>query len=509
MAMGNLDAVKKLLPQTTEQDGEMLQAMGDPEVKEMLEEAPLLDLIRADTGEDGHCREDRIDFGTCPVCGHEDCFRYYPESNSWSCFSESNATGYNGGTYLEYLKAVHGYDDRNAMESLREVTGHPRPPIEHKPRTRAEKTAELPPWRNVRASDPPERNPILIPGILRKGHVAVLAGKGKIGKTQIAIQLAIAVVTNGEWLGHRIENGGKVLYIDPECDAKSLDNRFSYMCEALGVDKGRIDDAIYQWPLRGIGSYSIENLTEYIQEHSAHDEFALVIVDSASIFVKGDENSSGDVRRFGNEVIRLAEITGASVLCVHHFGKATDGGRLAADRARGSSVWLDFPDAQLTLTEITPSSGDPSEVLSSGEYGVLLEASGLREFPRMDPVHLIFNGLTYRRDDDEVTQGWTVSSSQKKGGQITGAKNADRAASKWTEAERDLLAEFMRRGIGSGGMLMSEASEICDMRRDHLAEKIKERSLYFEIKKSGRENWIYFKDPPPNANEATDPPNML
>lgn len=509
MAMGNLDAVKKLLPQTTEQDGEMLQAMGDPEVKEMLEEAPLLDLIRADTGEDGCCREDRIDFGTCPVCGHEDCFRYYPESNSWSCFSESNATGYNGGTYLEYLKAVHGYDDRNAMESLREVTGHPRPPIEHKPRTRAEKTAELPPWRNVRASDPPERNPILIPGILRKGHVAVLAGKGKIGKTQIAIQLAIAVATNGEWLGHRIENGGKVLYIDPECDAKSLDNRFSYMCEALGVDKGRIDDAIYQWPLRGIGSYSIENLTEHIQEHSAHGEFALVIVDSASIFVKGDENSSGDVRRFGNEVIRLAEITGASVLCVHHFGKATDGGRLAADRARGSSVWLDFPDAQLTLTEITPSSGDPSEVLSSGEYGVLLEASGLREFPRMDPVHLIFNGLIYRCDDDEVTQGWTVSSSQKKGGQITGAKNAERAASKWTEAERDLLAEFIRRGIGSDGMLMSEASEICDMRGDHLSEKIKERSPYFEVKKAGRENRIYLKNPPSDIIGATDPTSML
>ena len=279
--------------------------------------------------------------------------------------------------------------------------------------------------------------------------------------------------------------------------------------EALGVDKGRIDDAIYQWPLRGIGSYSIENLTEYIQEHSAHGEFALVIVDSASIFVKGDENSSGDVRRFGNEVIRLAEITGASVLCVHHFGKATDVGRLAADRARGSSVWLDFPDAQLTLTEITPSSGDPSEVLSSGEYGVLLEASGLREFPRMDPVHLIFNGLIYRRDDDEVTQGWTVSSSQKKGGQITGAKNAERAASKWTEAERDLLAEFMRRGIGSDGMLMSEAREIWDMRGDHLSEKIKKRSPYFEVKKVGRENRIYLKNPPSDIIGATDPTSML
>ena len=72
-----------------------------------------------------------------------------------------------------------------------------------------------------------------------------------------------------------------------------------------------------------------------------------------------------------------------------------------------------------------------------------------------------------------------------------------------------MLAEFMRRGIGSGGMLMSEASEICDMRGDHLSEKIKERSSYFEVKKIGRENWIYLKDPPPNTNEATDPPSML
>lgn len=507
--MGNLAAIESLPSSRSKQKGSAGQITGDPEIKTLIEQAPLLDLIRADTGEDWYCYEDRIDFHTCPVCGHEDCFRYYPETNTWCCFSDSNTSGYNGGTCLEYLKAARGYDDREAVGLLREVTGHPRSSIEHKPRTKREAAPRLPPWRNVRASSPPERNPILIPGILRKGHVAVLAGKGKIGKTQVAIQLAIAVATNSEWLGHRIENGGKVLYIDPECDAKSLDNRFSYMCEALGVDKGRIDDAIYQWPLRGIGSYSIEDLTEYIQEHSAHGEFALVIVDSASIFVKGDENSSGDVRRFGNEVIRLAEITGASVLCVHHFGKATDGGRLAADRARGSSVWLDFPDAQLTLTEITPSSGDPSEVLSSGEYGVLLEASGLREFPRMDPVHLIFNGLIYRRDDDEVTQGWTVSSSQKKGGQITGAKNAERAASKWTEAERDLLAVFMRRGIGSGGMLMSEASEICDMRGDHLSEKIKERSSCFEVKKIGRENWIYLKNPPPNTNEATESPSML
>lgn len=507
--MGNLAAIESLPSSRGKQKGSAVQITGDSEIKTLIEQAPLLDLIRADTGEDGYCCEDRIDFHTCPVCGHEDCFRYYPETNTWCCFSDSNTSGYDGGTYLEYLKAVHGYDDRDAMESLREVTGHSRPSIEHKPRTKAEKTPELPPWRNVRASNPPERNPVLIPGILRKGHVAVLAGKGKIGKTNFGIQLAIAVATNGDWLGRRISNGGKVLFIDPECDAKSLDNRFSNMCEALGVDKRRIDDAICQWPLRGIGSYSIEDLIKCIHEYSVHDEFALIIVDSASIFVKGDENSSIDVRRFGNEVVRLAEESGAAVLCIHHFGKAADGGRSAADRARGSSVWNDFPDAVLTLTEIVPPSGNPSDYLDSGEYGVILEAPGLREFPRMDPVRLISNGRIYRQDYKGITQGWKVNSAQRRGGQVTGAQNAAKANEKWAQAEVALINEFMMRGIESNGMPMSEASEICNMRGDHLSEKIKERSSYFEVKKIGRENWIYLKDSPPNTNEAIDPPSML
>lgn len=43
--------------------------------------------------------------GRCPVCGHRDCFRYYPEDNGWKCFSESNK-GIDHGSVIDYVMAV-------------------------------------------------------------------------------------------------------------------------------------------------------------------------------------------------------------------------------------------------------------------------------------------------------------------------------------------------------------------------------------------------------------------
>lgn len=100
------------------------RAAGDAEMRLMLAEAPLLERVQSDTGERGEARAGYVRFKRCPVCGHNDDFRYYPEGNSWNCFSASCGE-IHGGTYLEYLKAVDGLDDVEAVKRLREVTGHP------------------------------------------------------------------------------------------------------------------------------------------------------------------------------------------------------------------------------------------------------------------------------------------------------------------------------------------------------------------------------------------------
>ncbi len=89
----------------------------------MKADAPLLDRIRHDTGEAGHESGNRIDFRKCPVCGHKDDFRYFPDTNSWKCFSASDGRG---GTYVDYLMAVDGLTESQAITALREATGHPR-----------------------------------------------------------------------------------------------------------------------------------------------------------------------------------------------------------------------------------------------------------------------------------------------------------------------------------------------------------------------------------------------
>ena len=106
-------------------DSRSTAGRGDAEIQSMNAEAPLLDLIRSDTGEEGHASGDRIDFKSCPVCGHSGCFSYYPTTNSWSCFSKSNTSGYEGGSYVEYQRAAHGMDATEAVRSLREATGMP------------------------------------------------------------------------------------------------------------------------------------------------------------------------------------------------------------------------------------------------------------------------------------------------------------------------------------------------------------------------------------------------
>ena len=452
------------------------QAAAHDELMQMCAEVSLLDLARHDTGETGDNTGDEWRFHSCPVCGHNNDFSVFESTNSWCCYSTDspapqNENGRSGGNALDYLVwARHDGDTTAAITELREIAGHPYSPKD-KQKDKATDTAQdagsallLPQPVAIRASNPPKRSPVLIPGILRRGHVCVLAGKGKTGKSFSAIELCVAVVTCGKWFGWQIDGGGRCLYIDPEIDPRTLDNRFSSVCYEMGADKAAVDSQVVKWSLRGVLKRNGEAPTV---ADLAHDvgllykpgDFALVVIDSASCFVDGDENTAGDVRKFFASVLKITATTGAAVLVVHHFGKARDGDRGAADRARGSSVWLDAPDAALTITEITPPSGDPTEALGAGVYAMALESGGLREFARMEPVHLIFKWPVHIPDYENITTGWLPNSSTRNGGKATGDGNKAKSAERAGKCVTALLAEFVARGTAEG-IPATEAAEI-------------------------------------------------
>lgn len=375
----------------------------------------------------------------------------------------------------------------------------------------------LPSWRPVQAVNPPKRNPALIEGVVRRAHVISLVGKGKGSKTWTAIQFAVAVATGGEWFkGSGLKCiQGNVLYIDPELDSKSLDNRFREVALARGDDPVDIDQRVMQWPLRGVVTSEgrppfIEDLVNDIRARCSYGDFDLVVIDSASCFVSGDENSSHDIRAFFNQANAIAETTGATVLVVHHMGKGAKGDVDAIERARGSSTWGDAPDTPFSMLEIFPPGGkEVTDYLEDGERAFVLDDSGLREFPSIKPLHVIFHHPIHRVDTDGITAEWKPKSGQRDGGNATAKVRKLQAAERAHKCCDVLAAEFIAKGIGKEGITAKEATQIVN---DELDETIKdttlkgyiEKSDVFRVEQTSRQRWrVVPRVPPVESPEQT------
>ena len=80
----------------------------------------------------------------------------------------------------------------------------------------------------------------------------------------------------------------------------------------------------------------------------------LIIIDPASRFRGGDENSNLHATRFVQTLEYLALNTGATVLIAHHTGKgATNSRETSQDASRGASALTDGIRWQLALTPLT------------------------------------------------------------------------------------------------------------------------------------------------------------
>lgn len=326
----------------------------------------------------------------------------------------------------------------------------------------------LPRWEQVQAANPPRRRPCLIDGVLRRGHVGLFSGKAKVGKSWLGMQLSVSVATGTPWLGFHVERGN-VLWVDPEIDKSSLDNRFAKVCAAMGVDSAEAEAYITRWSLRGVRKADgdaptlgdvVLDLRE-LKQRGKLPSFDLVFVDSMAALMTGDENSSRDVRRTFNTLLEVAEVTGAGVMCSHHQAKGNSGDKTAADRARGSSVFVDAPDVVLSLDEIVPPSGKASDFLSDGTRALCLTCAGIREFAAFKDLHLLYSYPCHRLDSDGITQDWKPCTSQGRAGKASGESRKDAATTKRLQCELALLDHFYVNGIGCEGVTQKDATSIC------------------------------------------------
>ena len=215
-----------------------------------------------------------------------------------------------------------------------------------------EQQDDLPPFLplNTVIDDPPPLNPVLIDGILRLGHKAILTGPSKAGKSFWLMQLALAIASGGEFLGWKCRQG-KVLYINLEIDEKSFIDRLEHIYRAKGMPMHPSSNNLIVWDLRG-KALPMDKLAKIIVRRCKEMHLEAIIVDPIYKVITGDENAASDMAYFGNQFDYICRELGCSVIYCHHHSKGAQGAKRATDRGSGSGVFSRDADAIIDLTAI-------------------------------------------------------------------------------------------------------------------------------------------------------------
>ncbi len=195
----------------------------------------------------------------------------------------------------------------------------------------------------------PELSPVLIDGVLRKGHKMLLAGPSKAGKSFLQIELVISIAEGRPWLGFNCAQGW-VLYVNLELDRASCLHRFKDVYEKLGWKPDNIGN-ITIWNLRG-KSAPMNKLAPKLIRRALKKNFIAVVIDPIYKVITGDENSADQMAAFCNEFDKICTELGCAVIYCHHHSKGQQGSKRSMDRASGSGVFVRDPDALLDLIEL-------------------------------------------------------------------------------------------------------------------------------------------------------------
>ena len=157
--------------------------------------------------------------------------------------------------------------------------------------------------------------PWLVPGILPVG-LCYLAGKPKVGKSWLGLQLAQAVCTGGNFLGVGVEPA-PVLYLALEDSPRRLQQRMKAQMWQPG--KG-VAEFIGARGARNIGPLN-KGGTARLIEAIRIVGYRLVVVDTLSRLFTGDQNDVSQVTAALGPLQQEAINLGAAVLVLDHHNK--------------------------------------------------------------------------------------------------------------------------------------------------------------------------------------------
>ncbi|WP_158553239.1 bifunctional DNA primase/polymerase [Mesorhizobium denitrificans] len=156
--------------------------------------------------------------------------------------------------------------------------------------------------------------------------VTQLSGDGAVGKSLLALQTAIAVATDTEWLSKKVK-GGSAIYLSAEDDLDEIRRRIAKICEGENIDPNDLKD-LHILPLVGkdallatVRKDGVVKATELFGELArkvAELQAKLVVIDNLSNVFAGNENDRSQATQFISLLDGIALQSRCAVLLLAH-----------------------------------------------------------------------------------------------------------------------------------------------------------------------------------------------
>ncbi len=216
---------------------------------------------------------------------------------------------------------------------------------------------------------------VVIEGVLGSRETMSIIAPQKVGKTHLAIQLAVAVASGGDWIGLKTKKG-KVLIVNTQQHADSVSEIANRTISFLGLNARDIGDKI-----------DIVNLFE--KPRSTHDisnifsgtnnrEYKLIIVDDFNNLIPSDvdETSNAEVSSIYVAIDSVADSKNTSFVLIHNSIKNANRGATGSgigSQARACDACLvligeEDPKSRLFQVNISSRSFPPMN-----DFGVMFD----------------------------------------------------------------------------------------------------------------------------------------
>ncbi|HZU66280.1 MAG TPA: AAA family ATPase [Ktedonobacteraceae bacterium] len=241
---------------------------------------------------------------------------------------------------------LYTQDRQGFRAAFQHALDHAEPLVLDRPQPVASPTGSQPKIFSLKELLAWELQPVrwAVPEILPEG-LTLLAGKPKLGKSWLALSLALSIASGGVALGQQPVAQGEVLYLALEENARRLQTRARQLLTSMTTVPNGLGFAL-EWPRLAEGGLSC--LEEYLKTHL---NTWLVVVDTwARVAPRTDTRRctqyEGDYDAL-TPLKQLAETYHVSILAVHHLRKT--GASDVLDEITGSTGMTGAVDGTLIL----------------------------------------------------------------------------------------------------------------------------------------------------------------